>query len=82
MNALGLKDTVLATNALISIWRRGYTFEDILESLQTMHDMFGGNSIEKNITVHKFLINAWTAYCKGNTSVLALQNILFRTLNN
>lgn len=82
MNALGLKDTVLATNALISIWRRGYTFEDILESLQTMHDMFAGNSIEKNITVHKFLINAWTAYCKGNTSVLALQNILFRTLNN
>jgi len=81
INALGKKNAVAGVNALINIWRRGYTFEDILESLQTMHEMFGvGNSIDKNITVHIFLINAWTAYCKGNTSVLALQNILWRTL--
>ena len=81
INALGTKNVVNSVNALVNIWRKGYTFEDILESLQIMHEMFGvGNSIDKNITVHKFLINAWTAYCKGNTSILALQNILWRTL--
>lgn len=81
INALGTKNAVNGVNALINIWRRGYTFEDILESLQTMHEMFGvGHSIQKNITVHIFLINAWTAYCKGNTSILALQNIIWRTL--
>jgi hypothetical protein len=81
MTALGSKNAVAGVSALINIWRKGYTFEDILESLQTMHEMFGaGANIEKNITVHIFLINAWTAYCKGNTSVLALQNILWRTL--
>jgi hypothetical protein len=81
INALSKKDSVLGVNALINIWRKGYTFEDILESLQTMHEMFTNTSnIEKNITIHVFLINAWTAYCKGNTSVLALQNILWRTL--
>lgn len=81
INALGTKNAVNGVTALINIWRRGYTFEDILESLQTMHEMFGaGGNIQKNITVHIFLINAWTAYCKGNTSVLALQNILWRTL--
>lgn len=81
INALGKKNAVAGVSALINIWRKGYTFEDILESLQTMHEMFGtGNSIDKNINVHVFLINAWTAYCKGNTSVLALQNILWRTL--
>jgi replication-associated recombination protein RarA len=82
MNALGKKDIVAATNALISIWRRGYTFEDILESLQTMHALFGRNGLDNNVTVHVFLINAWTAYCKGNTSVLALQNILWTTLTS
>lgn len=80
LNALAAKDVVRGTEALLTIWRRGYTFEDILESLQTIHDMFGGGGLEKHVIVHKFLINAWTAYCKGNTSVLALQNILWKTV--
>jgi hypothetical protein len=80
LNALAAKDVVRGTEALLAIWRRGYTFEDILESLQTIHEMFGGGGLEKHVVVHKFLINAWTAYCKGNTSVLALQNILWKTV--
>lgn len=80
MGALAKKDVVAGTNALITVWRRGYTFEDILESLQTMHTMFGRTGLDNNVTIHVFLINAWTAYCKGNTSVLALQNILWTTL--
>lgn len=82
LNALAAKDAVAGTAALLAIWRRGYTFEDILESLQTIHNMFGGGGLEKHIVVHKFLINAWTAYCKGNTSVLALQGILWRTVGS
>jgi replication-associated recombination protein RarA len=82
MRSLASKDKVGSITALIHIWRRGYTFEDILESLQTMHELFGRtNDINNNILIHKFLINAWTAYCKGNTSVLALQNIMWRTLD-
>ena len=82
VKAFSSQDPVAGVSALLYIWRRGYTFEDILESMQTIHEMFGsgGTDIQKNINVHKFLINAWTAYCKGNTSVLALQNILWRTL--
>ena len=80
LNALAAKNVEAGTAALLAIWRRGYTFEDILESLQTIHEMFGGGGLDKHVIVHKFLINAWTAYCKGNTSVLALQGILWRTV--
>ena len=62
------------------IWKRGYTYEDILESCQTINTIFGNNLLKDNILIHKFLINAWISYCKGNTSILALQNIVYKTL--
>lgn len=67
--------------ALIDIWKRGYTFEDILESFQAIHAFYGDAQLKHNILIHVFLVNAWIAYCKGNTSILALQNVLYRTFN-
>jgi len=65
---------------ILEIWKRGYTFEDILESFQTIHTLFGEGSMKENTLVHIFLLNAWIAYCKGNSSVLSLQNIYYKTI--
>jgi replication factor C subunit 2/4 len=69
-----------AIRALLTIWKRGYAYEDILESFQTINTIFGNNLLKDNILIHKFLINSWISYCKGNTSILALQNVVFKTL--
>lgn len=70
-----------AAKSLIHIWKRGYTCEDIIESFQTIHEYYGDGDLEHNIKVHIFLVNAWIAYCKGNTSILSLQNVLFKTFH-
>ena len=82
LNCLNRRDSVGGVYTLLKIWKRGYTFEDILECFQTIHGLFGENTIKENTLVHLFLINAWIAYCKGNTSVLSLQNIFYKTLND
>ena len=79
--AMSNKDNVLSIKCLLLIWKRGYTYEDILESFQTINTLFGNNSLKDNMIIHKFLINAWISYCKGNTSMLALQNIMYKTLS-
>ena len=78
--AMSNRDNVAAIKSLLLIWKRGYTYEDILESFQIINNLFGNNSVKDNILIHKFLINAWISYCKGNTSILALQNIVYKTL--
>ena len=80
LESLNGRALVRGTHQLIEIWKRGYTFEDILESFQTIHALFGSGTLEENTMVHIFLIHAWIAYCKGNTSVLSLQNIYYRTI--
>ena len=82
LNALTDRNLVLGTHQIIEIWKRGYTFEDILESLQTIHGLFGENTQTENTLVHVFLLQAWIAYCKGNTSVLSLQNVFYKTLKD
>ena len=82
LNALTDRSLVAGTHQLIEIWKRGYTFEDILESFQTIHGLFGENTQTENTLVHVFLLNAWIAYCKGNTSVLSLQNVFYKTLKD
>ena len=79
--SMSQKNNVLAIKSLLVIWKRGYTYEDILESFQTINNLFGNNLLADNILIHKFLINAWISYCKGNTSILALQNIVYKTLS-
>jgi DNA polymerase III delta prime subunit len=79
--SMSQKNNVLAIKSLLVIWKRGYTYEDILESFRTINNLFGNNSLADNILIHKFLINAWISYCKGNTSILALQNIVYKTLS-
>ena len=79
LNAIQQSDYVSASTALIHIWKRGYTFEDIIESFQLIHEMYGDTILTHNIKIHIFLVNAWIAYCKGNTSILSLQNVLFKT---
>jgi energy-coupling factor transporter ATP-binding protein EcfA2 len=82
LNALTERNLIAGTHQIIEIWKRGYTFEDILESFQTIHGLFGENTPTENTLVHVFLLNAWIAYCKGNTSVLSLQNVFYKTLKD
>jgi DNA polymerase III gamma/tau subunit len=80
LNAMAKRDNILAIKSLLLIWKRGYAYEDILESFQIINNLFGNNVLKDNVLIHKFLINAWISYCKGNTSILALQNIVYKTL--
>lgn len=73
-------DVVGSIKSLLHIWKRGYAYEDILESFQVINNLFGNSSMKDNIFIHKFLIHSWISYCKGNTSILALQNIVYKTL--
>jgi DNA polymerase III delta prime subunit len=82
LKAMSTKDTVGAIRSLLVIWKRGYAYEDILESFQIINNIYGNNVLKDNILVHKFLINSWISYCKGNTSILALQNVIYKTLND
>jgi len=79
--SMSQKNVTLSIKSLLAIWKRGYTYEDILESFQIINNLFGNNSLGDNVLIHKFLINAWISYCKGNTSILALQNIVYKTLS-
>jgi len=78
LNAMASLDVAHAVSSLLHIWRRGYAYEDILESFQMINQLFGSQT--DNILIHTFLINAWISYCKGNTSILALQNVIYKTL--
>ena len=80
LTAMSLNDSVGAIKSLIHIWKRGYAYEDILESFQTINQLFGSNQFSDNIMIHKFLIHSWISYCKGNTSMLALQHVIDKTL--
>jgi hypothetical protein len=80
LQAICRHDKVAAIRTLIVIWKRGYAYEDILESFQTINTIFGSNMLKDNILIHNFLINSWISYCKGNTSILALQNVIYKTL--
>jgi hypothetical protein len=82
LNFLTERNLVGGTYQILEIWKRGYTFEDILESFQTIHGLFGEGSMKENTLVHIFLLNAWIAYCKGNTSILSLQNIYYKTIHD
>lgn len=80
LTAMSTNDTFAAIKSLLYIWKRGYAYDDILESFQIINQLFGTNSFKDNILIHKFLINSWISYCKGNTSILALQNVIYKTL--
>jgi DNA polymerase III gamma/tau subunit len=81
LQAMSKKDSVGSIRSILAIWKRGYAYEDILESFQTINTIFGNNNFADNILIHKFLINSWISYCKGNTSILALQNVIYKTIN-
>jgi replication factor C subunit 2/4 len=80
LNAMSFHDIPSAFSSLLHIWKRGYAYEDILESFQTINQLFGNNQMKDNILIHKFLIHSWISYCKGNTSILALQHVIYKTL--
>jgi DNA polymerase III gamma/tau subunit len=82
LRAMSEKNIQAAIKNLLMIWKRGYAYEDILESFQTINNLFGTGCINDNTLIHKFLINAWISYCKGNTSILALQNVVCKTLTD
>lgn len=80
LNAIAKRDEVHAVQALIAIWKRGYAYEDILESFQQISQLFGSNELTENVLIHRFLIQAWVSYCKGHTSLLALQHVMYRAI--
>jgi len=82
LNAMAEHDTTASIKSLLLIWKRGYAYEDILESFQIINHLFGNNNFKNNIMIHKFLIHSWISYCKGNTSILALQNVIYKTLED
>ena len=82
LQAMSQRDSVNSIKCIVNIWKRGYAYEDILESFQIINNIFGTSSFADNIIIHKFLINSWISYCKGNTSILALQNVIYKTLND
>jgi len=81
LNAMSCNDSVSAIKSLIHIWKRGYAYEDILESFQLINQLFGNQQFCDNIMIHTFLIHSWISYCKGNTSMLALQHVITKTIN-
>lgn len=80
VRAMSTQEVPAAIRCLLAIWKRGYAYEDILESLQTIHQLFGTGSLDHSRLLHQFLIRAWISYCKGNTSILALQHVMYETL--
>jgi hypothetical protein len=80
LRAMTAKNVVQAIQQVIHIWKRGYAYEDIIESFQMIHQLFGNNEVKENVLIHQFLIHAWISYCKGNTSILALQNVIYTIL--
>lgn len=80
LHAMSNKQMELCIKQLLHIWKKGYAYEDILESLQTINTLFGGVALKDNVLVHKFLINSWISYCKGNTSIVSLQNVIYKTI--
>ena len=82
LTAMADNNYIESVKSLVAIWKRGYTYEDILESFQIINTLFGNDSIKDNVFIHKFLINAWISYCKGHTSILALQHMVYKTLSD
>jgi hypothetical protein len=80
LTAMSEKNVTHAIKSLLAIWKRGYAYEDILESFQVINTLFGNNNFKDNIIIHKFLIHSWISYCKGNTSILAIQHVIYKTL--
>jgi len=82
LTAITERNQLRSVQCLIHIWKKGYAYEDILESFQQINQLFGDSNIKNNTLVHEFLIQAWISYCKGTTSLLALQHIIYRTLSS
>lgn len=80
LDAIYSRNTVSGANLIVDIWRKGYTFEDIIDSIQSTHSLFGSNDINNSNIVHNFLVSAWISYCKGFTSLIALQHIFYKTV--
>ena len=80
LTAMTQRDVPQAIHQLIQVWKKGYMYEDILESFQQINQLFGDSDLGNNVLLHRFLIQAWVSYCKGNTSLLALQHTVYRVL--
>jgi replication factor C subunit 2/4 len=81
LTAMTQRNIPQAIQHLIQIWKRGYMYEDVLESFQQINQLFGDSDLGNNVLIHRFLIQAWVSYCKGNTSLLALQHTLYRVIS-
>ena len=82
LTAMTERDIPQAIQQLIQIWKRGYMYEDVLESFQQINQLFGDSDLGNNVLIHRFLIQAWVSYCKGNTSLLSLQHTVYRVLSS
>lgn len=62
------KDTVL--QHLMTIWKAGYSFEDIFTNIYAISELFGVYTPSKSFSLHCVLIKAWTYYCQSRISFL------------
>lgn len=79
MNSLCSLNLLETNKIIVKIWKKGYTFEDILDNIQQIYLLYGNPSVQNNLIIKTYQVNAWVEYCKGNTSILALQNVTCRT---
>jgi hypothetical protein len=82
LQAMTQRQVIPAIQQLLRIWKKGYTYEDLLECIQSINQLFGQGILEHNVLIHTFLIRAWISYCKGHTSILALQHVVYTTLTD
>lgn len=81
MNSICSLELEKTISILVKIWKKGYTFEDILDNLNQIYILYGTPTVRNNFILKTFQINAWVDYCKGNTSIVAMQNVTCRTFS-
>lgn len=64
------KDNEKVVEHLMTIWKAGYSFEDIFTNIYAISELFGVYTPSKSFALHCVLIKAWTYYCQSRISFL------------
>lgn len=67
---------------LIKLWKSGYTYEDIIDGIASVKNIETVEMLSSNVIINIFLINAWISYTKGETSLLSLQYVYYKTIKD
>lgn len=67
---------------LIKLWKSGYTYEDIIDGISAVRNVEIIDQLSSNVVINIFLINAWISYTRGETSILSLQYVYYKTIKD